>query len=85
MGTVAATKPDDQYADNVKALAKSWVERERALGLKGKKADDAAINFVVGAANAAEILGADKGTFVGIAWLVGVRGASQLREIAAGK
>lgn len=83
MSNVDTEESKSDYSAHVKALAKAWVEREKALGLKGKKADDAALNFTVGAANAAEVLGAEKGVFVGLAFLVGVRGAVELREIAA--
>jgi hypothetical protein len=43
----------------IRTVCKGFVERSTALGLKGKKRDDAALNYVVGATKAYQFIGRD--------------------------
>lgn len=45
------------YHKLVKTIAERFVERSSALGLKGKKRDDAALDYFLGAAAGAELAG----------------------------
>lgn len=68
-----------------KALAQKFIERSEALGLKGKKRDDAALDFWCGAASALELSGRklDADTLGRqAALIVAVRGYFGVREMA---
>lgn len=43
----------------IKTLCAAFIERSDALGLKGKKRDDAAMHYFVGAAKALDLAGQD--------------------------
>ena len=69
-----------------KALAQKMVERAKALGLKGAKADAAALDFYCGAAAALEIVGLKtESEWLGrVAFmLVSVRGYVEVARLAA--
>lgn len=69
----------------VQLIATKWVERERALGLKGKTADRACLEFFCGAATLAEEMqhpGRNAITAT-TALLIATRGAFEARRIAA--
>jgi hypothetical protein len=68
-------------------VAQRFIERAQALGLKGKKRDEAALDFFTGAAAGAEIAGdKDLAKHLGIlcALVVAVRGFIGVNEIARG-
>jgi hypothetical protein len=67
----------------IKALAKSFIERSTELGYKGKKRDGAALDYFVGAVAWAQHTGDEATNWLSrIAWLISVRGYSEVESIA---
>lgn len=69
----------------VKALAKRFIERAEALQLKGRRRDNAALDYFVGAAVLAELNGdADLSNHLGTisALIISVRGFFGVKELA---
>lgn len=69
----------------LKKLCMAFVQRSQSLGLRGKKRDDALIEFMVGAANALTIAGAEddaKHVTAVLAVVFSVRGFSECMRIA---
>lgn len=69
----------------VRVLAQRCIERMDALGLRGKRADDAALHFFCGAAAVADATGAvDLAKHIGrvAQMIIAVRGMLGVREIA---
>lgn len=67
-------------------LAQHIIERAEALGLKGKKGDDMALDYIIGAAVGARIAGNEKiaGHFACVAaMIISVRGYSEFERIVA--
>jgi hypothetical protein len=67
-------------------MAVKLIERAAALGLKGKKRDDAALDYFVGAAAGAELAGDAKlACHLGVvsAMIISVRGYIGVAELAA--
>ncbi len=65
-------------------LARNFVERSEALGLQGKKRDDAALDYVCGAATAYQIIHEDalvRHLSTVAALVVSVRGYFGIRQI----
>lgn len=58
-----------------KELCQKFIERANAQGMKGKARDRAALEFVCGAATVNE-------RFVGLAFMISVRGYTELVEVA---
>lgn len=75
-------------SDRVKRIAERCIERMSALDIKGKRADDAALHYFVGAAVLADEIG-DKALCEHLtrvaAMVIAVRGMFGVREIAAGR
>jgi hypothetical protein len=71
-------------ADVVKNIAKRFVGRVKECGFKGKKRDELALEFFVGAAACAEGQGNEELTqhILRIAMLVSVRGYSEVEVLA---
>ena len=72
-------------ADHVQTIAKRFIERAEALELKGKKRDDAALDYFCGAAAGAELAGnAQLATHIGVvcATMLSVRGFFAVKELA---
>lgn len=65
----------------VQTIAKAAVTRFEAQGLKGKARDRAALEFVIGAANALQLIH-DYHGLTGLALIVSVRGYAELEQIA---
>jgi hypothetical protein len=66
-------------------VAQRFIERAAALGLKGKKADSAALDYFLGAACAAELTGNEafrRHLDIVSVMIVAVRGMFGVREIA---
>jgi hypothetical protein len=75
-----------QQRKAVKQLAERFLERAKMLGYKGKKADDMALEYFVGATIAAELSGqTDFASYLTLlsAMSVSVRGVFAVREFAA--
>lgn len=67
-------------------LAKSFIERSEALGYKGKKRDDAALDYFCGAAKTAQFLGNEslyQHLSVVVVTIVSVRGFFGVNQLAA--
>jgi hypothetical protein len=74
--------------DKIKTIAERFRERAAALNLKGKKRDDAALDYFVGAAVGAELAGdADLAQAIALAatLIVSVRGFIGVSDIAFGR
>jgi hypothetical protein len=70
---------------SAKIIAQRFIERAEALNLKGKKRDDAALDYFVGAVAGAEMAGDTKlAEHLGViaAMMISVRGYFAVREIA---
>jgi hypothetical protein len=67
-------------------LAKSFIERAESLGYKGRKRDEAALDYFCGAAQAARFVGNDD-LYQHLVWaifkIVSVRGYSGVKQLAA--
>lgn len=70
-------------------LAIKFVERAEALALKGKKRDDAALDFFTGAASmyAQEHpeIGVNNNPLLAVVFIVSVRGYMAVKELAEGR
>lgn len=68
-----------------KGLCRQWVQREQALGYKGKKADAMCLEFFIGAATVLSGLGHPNAAHVTTCAtvLIATRGAFEARRIAA--
>jgi hypothetical protein len=76
---------NEEIQANTRGLAKLFIERAEHLGLKGKKRDDEALSYFVGAVQGARAAGADDlAEHLGrISYLViAVRGYFGVNEIA---
>lgn len=70
----------------IKSLCAAFVERADALNYpqKGKKLDSAALDYIIGAAKIAEIIGNTPiaAHLAGVAYIVSIRGMFEVRHIA---
>ena len=67
----------------IRAMARLFIERAERFGWKGKKRDDLALEFFIGGAKAAEAVSQPLYGHLGnIIFLVGVRGYSEVLELA---
>ena len=74
---------DNVYRALVHALAREWIERADGTGLKGRARDRAALDFIIGAGAYGRALGPTFPNLGTLAWVVSVRGHSELARIAA--
>lgn len=64
-------------------IAKQFVERSAALGYKGKARDNAAIDYIVGAAAALQAINHEElGSVTAMAFIVSVRGYAEVIKYA---
>lgn len=69
--------------DIAKHVAKKFIERSEALGYKGRKRDDAALDFVCGAAAPFAPSSAEYAAITVLILMVSTRGYMGLTEIAS--
>lgn len=72
----------------LKKLCASFVARSEAHGYRGKKRDEAALNYLIGAAMGLEMAGlAEQSAVIGSAlvYLVSVRGYEEVERLAKGE
>lgn len=67
-----------------RGIASAFIERSKALEYKGKKRDNAALDYFIGAAKCLELTGDEEtASYLGrLAWLISVRGYSEVETIA---
>ena len=70
----------DEEQDIGVRVAKTFMLRAKAQGLKGKARDRAALEFFLGGA-AALMTGADRDRLTALAWVVSVRGYAEIERI----
>ncbi len=70
--------------DIASAIAKGFIERATETGLKGKRRDDAALDYIIGAAKAAEALDqvAACNRLATMAYFVAIKGYKEVERFA---
>lgn len=70
------------YQEYVHQLAEKFTERANELGYKGKKRDDFALEYVVGAAVALSLLPEPPFDLSKLVWIISIRGAFEFAKLA---
>lgn len=83
-GIPPTPKPKIPPMTMIKTLCKAFVERAEALNLKGKKREDAAFEFLLGAHIALAAVNHPEAEHVGTVttFIIAIRGYSEVKRIA---